>query len=494
MNRIEFLKRLGFGAVAIGAGESLLGSCMNHDVMASRSVAPTVREEACITPLPIPKTADSGTGLKSGTTTHAIVAGKPTSVLGYNDGLLGPLFRVERGTTVTIPFTNNLGEDTNIHWHGLVVPASMDGHPDQLVKPGQSFAYSFTLHQPSCMAWYHPHPHMNTGQQVYKGLAGIFVVDSPEERALNLPSGDHELVLVIQDKRLDASGTPVYKLTMPEIMVGYMGDTIVINGVSAPFHPVASRTYRLRVLNGSNGRMYNLALSNEAAFHVIGSDGGLLPAPAPVSSLLLAPGERADLLVDFSKTPVNSDVFLQSNAFGGVDSQGAQAFKLLRFRVERSEPDPFRMPAVLNSIPSLPASAVSKTRKFLIGSEKHSSGGHGGSKAMAGMHTINGKTYEGSRIDESVTLNSTEIWEFDNSAGDEPHPMHLHGAVFQVMSRVGGRAALVAHEKGWKDTVLVMPRETVRIVVRFQHPGKFVFHCHNLEHEDDGMMLNYEVR
>jgi blue copper oxidase len=467
MKRNEFLKRLGFGAAAIGAGENLLFGCMKHDMEAMNAVAPTIQEGAFSTRLPFLKTENSGAALKAGNQTHALVSGKPANVLGYNNGLLGPLIRVERGVPVTVPFTNSLAEDTNVHWHGLLVPAGMDGHPDQLIKPGQSFTYSFTLQQPAGMAWYHPHPHMNTGRQVYKGLAGVFIVDSPEERALKLPAGDQELVLVIQDKRLDAAGAPVYTPTMPDIMVGYMGDTIVINGVNAPFHPVATRTYRLRVLNGSNGRIYNLALSNGDAFHVIGSDAGLLPAPQQVGSLLLAPGERVDLLVDFSKTPLNSDVFLQSNTFSGVDSQGAQTFRLVRFRVERSETDTFKMPVSLPSLTSLSPSSASKTRKFIIGSEMHSSGGHQGKNSMAGMHTINGKTYDASRIDESVALNSTEIWEFDNSMGDEPHPMHLHGTFFQVVGRVGGRGTLVAHEKGWKDTVLVMPKETVRVLVRF---------------------------
>lgn len=494
MNRIEFLKTLGFGAVAVGAGQSLLTGCMNHDMAEMSAVAPTIQEGAFTTPLPLMKTVASGASLKAGTQTHAIVPGKPASVLGYNDSMLGPVFRVERGVPVTIPFTNSLTEETNIHWHGLVVPASMDGHPDQLVKSGQSFTYTFTLDQPAGMAWYHPHPHMKTGKQVYMGLAGLFIVDSPEERALKLPSGDLELPLVIQDKRLDASGTPVYNPSMPEVMVGYMGDTLVVNGVNAPFHPVATRTYRLRLLNGSNGRIYNLALSNGEAFHVIGSDGGLLPAPERVSSLLLAPGERVDLLVDFSKAALNSEVFLQSSAFSGVSSQGSQTFKLVKFMVNRSEADPFKMPASFPALATLSPASATKTRKLTIGDAMHGAGGHSNKKPMAGMHTINGKTYDAARIDESVALNSTEIWEFDNSMGDEPHPMHLHGTLFQVVGRSGGRGSLMAHEKGWKDTVLVMPKETVRVIVRFQRTGKFVFHCHNLEHEDDGMMLNYEVK
>jgi len=322
----------------------------------------------------------------------------------------------------------------------------------------------------------------------------MFIVESPEEKVLNLPSGNYELPLVIQDKRLDANGTIMYSPTLEEVMIGYMGESITVNGVSSPFQPVTTRMYRIRVLNGSNGRMYNLALSNGNTFTVIGSDGGLLPAPETVTSLLLAPGERADLLVDFSKTALNSNVFLQSNTFSGVSSQGSQTFKIMKFTVSKAETDTFKMPVTLNTVTPLSTLAAAKTRTFDIGIAMGMAGGHGGSMAMKGMHTINGKVFKGDRIDESVALNSTEIWEFNNTNGDEPHPMHLHGTFFQVIGRTGGRGNILPHEKGLKDTVLAMPGEKVRIIVKFERTGKFVFHCHNLEHEDDGMMLNFEVK
>ncbi len=492
MKRINFLKTLGFGTAGVLVGESLLSGCMNHDMAAMDMVtSPTVVEGAFTAILSIPETITSGTVLNARSQSAAILAGKTGQVLGYKNGILGPTFRVQRGSTVTIPFTNGLSEVTNIHWHGLLVPAAMDGHPDQMVMAGQSFNYTFRIDQAANMAWYHPHPHEKTGKQVFMGLAGMFIVETPEEKALNLPSGNYELPLVIQDKRLDANGTTLYAPTLEEVMIGYMGETVTVNGVNAPFQNVATRMYRLRIVNGSNGRIYNLALSNGNSFMVIGSDGGLLPAPETVTSLLLAPGERADLLVDFSKTAMNSEVFLQSNSFSGVNSQGSQTFKILKFTVNKAETDTFKMPVLLNTITALSAA---KTRTFDIGVAMDMAGGHGGSMAMKGMHTINGKVFNSDRIDESVTLNSTEIWEFDNTNGDEPHPMHLHGTFFQVISRTGGRGNILPHEKGLKDTVLVMPGEKVRIIVKFERIGKFVFHCHNLEHEDDGMMLNFEVK
>ncbi|MBB3841942.1 FtsP/CotA-like multicopper oxidase with cupredoxin domain [Runella defluvii] len=496
MKRNDFLKTLGLGTAGVLVGESLLSGCMNHDMAAMDMVtAPTVVEGAFTTVLPIPETITSGTALNARSQSAAILAGKTEQVLGYKNGILGPTFRVQRGSTVTIPFTNGLSEVTNIHWHGLLVPASMDGHPDQMVMAGQSFNYTFKIDQTASTAWYHPHPHEKTGKQVFMGLAGMFIVESPEEKALNLPSGNYELPLVIQDKRLDTNGAIMYSPTLEEVMIGYMGETITVNGANAPVQNVTTRTYRLRIVNGSNGRIYSLALSNGNSFMVIGSDGGLLAAPETVMSLLLAPGERADLLVDFSKVALNSDVFLQSNSFSGVSSQGSQSFKIMKFTVNKAETDTFKIPTLLNSLTSISAASAIKTRTFDIGVMMDmGSGGHGGSMAMKGMHTINGKVFNSNRIDESVTLNSTEIWEFDNTKGDEPHPMHLHGTFFQVISRTGGRGNILPHEKGLKDTVLAMPGEKVRIIVKFEHTGKFVFHCHNLEHEDDGMMLNFEVK
>ena len=492
MKRNDFLKTLGFGSAGLLVGESLLSSCMNHDMAAmNMTTAPLVIEGAFTTPLSLPETLTTGGVLTAGNQNATIIAGKNSQVLGYKGSILGPTFRIQRGSSITIPFSNGLSEETNIHWHGLLVPAAMDGHPSQIVSAGQSFNYTFKIDQAANMAWYHPHPHEKTGKQVFMGLAGMFIVESAEEKALGLPSGSYEIPLVIQDKRLDTNGGIVYSPTMDEVMIGYMGETVLVNGIQSPVHQVATRMYRLRVLNGSNGRIYNLSLSNGASFSVIGSDGGLLQTAESVTSLLLAPSERADLLVDFGKMALNAEVFLQSNAFSGVSSQGSQSFKIMKFLVNKSETETFKMPNSFNTIQALNASSATKIRTFDIGIAME--GGHG-SMAMKGMHTINGKVFSMNRIDESVTLNSTEIWEFDNTNGDEPHPMHLHGVFFQVMSRTGERGSIQSHEKGWKDTVLVMPGEKVRIIAKFEKVGTFVFHCHNLEHEDDGMMLNYEVK
>lgn len=369
----------------------------------------------------------------------------------------------------------------------------MDGHPDQLAHAGGSFRYQFTVNQRAGLSWYHPHPHEKTGKQVFQGLAGLFIINDAEEAALNLPSGPFEIPLVIQDKRISGTGI-TYNPSMAEVMAGYMGESIVVNGVYSPFSEVATRYYRLRILNGSNARVYNLALSNNADMVIIGNDGGLLRNPVTVKEILLAPGERLDVLVNFSGLSIGSELFLVSKEFGhGGDAQGVQAFRLMKFKVTIAVTDSFTVPATLSVINTIPASSAVKTRTFEISNamEHH---GYPMNDGMEMRHRINGKLYESGRIDEQVAANTNEIWVFDNSKGDEPHPMHLHGVFFRVLDRTGGRGTLIASENGWKDTVLVMPGETVRILVPFENnTGKFVFHCHNLEHEDDGMMLQYQL-
>ena len=223
---------------------------------------------------------------------------------------------------------------------------------------------------------------------------------------------------------------------------------------------------------------------------IIGSDGGLLASPETASSILLGPGERIDVLIDFTGLAINQEIYLVSNKFSEYNVQGRQSFSLLKFKVDRTGNSNFSLPSTLSSISALNPSLSVKTRTIDIAQMIGGDGGHGG----MGRHSINGKIFEMDRVDETVSAGTTEIWEFDNSAGDEIHPMHIHGVQFQVLERIGGRNKVIASEKGWKDTVLLMPGEKVRVIMTFpNYTGVFVFHCHNLEHEDDGMMLNYKI-
>lgn len=273
-------------------------------------------------------------------------------------------------------------------------------------------------------------------------------------------------------------------------MTGYLGEQILVNGQHAPFLNVASGWYRLRILNGSTARVYNLGLTGGKQLNIIGSDGGLLSKPEAVANILLGPGERIDVLVDFSGLAIGKEIYLVSNKFSEFNVQGRQEFSLMKFKVDRTASSNFTLPSTLSNISAISTGLSVKTRVIDIAQMIGGEGGHGG----MGRHSINGKIFEIDRVDETVSVGTTEIWEFDNADGDEIHPMHIHGVQFQVLERTGGRNKVIASEKGWKDTILLMPGEKVKVIMTFpNYTGVFVFHCHNLEHEDDGMMLNYQI-
>lgn len=496
MERRHFIRLSALGTGSLFTGGVITGltlGCKKDYRMGLQTKPVPVIENAFATPLVFPAQAVANQTLTAQVTT-ASVKGNTIAVLGYQPNrMLGPTFWVNKGDTLNILLQNSLAEHTNVHWHGLMVPPLMDGHPDQLAAAGSVFSYQFTINQRAGMSWYHPHPHGMTGKQVFQGLAGMFIINDTEEAALNLPSGLYELPLVLQDKRITATGIP-YDPSMEEVMAGYLGETVLVNGVYSPFTEVATRYYRLRILNGSNARIYNLALSNNDDLVIIGNDGGLLQTPVAVKEMLLAPGERLDVLVNFKNTAIGTNISLLSREFGNAgDAQGKQTFQIMQFRVVSPATDGFTIPASLSVIQNVPVSSAVNTRVFEISNAME----HHGVPMNNGMrmrHRINGHLYDGNRIDISVTGNTSEVWVFDNSKGDEPHPMHLHGVFFQVLQRIGGRNVLTASEKAWKDTVLVMPGEVVHIMVPFGNiTGKYVFHCHNLEHEDDGMMLQYQL-
>ena len=498
MDRKQFIK-LSCGGVAyslFGGIGWLATGCKKQSMAGMNMGGITVKSGTFNNPLRLLQVIDAGSpiSLKAAENKAEIIMDKVSRVKGYADGILAPLIRVNKGQNLVVNFSNQLEEETNIHWHGLIIPDAMDGHPRHTVAPGGSFTYQFTVSQQAGTNWFHPHPHLKTGRQVNKGLAGMLVVNDPQEAALSLPSGEFELPIIIQDKRIYADGSINYSPNSDEVMSGYFGEHICVNGSWSAFHSVKTKIYRVRILNGSNARVYNLSLSNGAAFYVIGSDGGLLPQAQAINQLLLSPGERADILIDFSKEAVGNAVFLQSDAFAGGDSQGCDAFKIMKFAVSEKVAETFVMPGTLAPLASLDASQSLKTRSFDI-SNAHSAMPAGMDMGNSdAIHKIGGKSFSMERVDETVAAGSIEVWEFDNSKGTDIHPMHLHGVHFQVLSRVGGRGVIAPHETGWKDTALCMPGEKVRIIMKFpDNPGLFAFHCHNLEHEDSGMMLNYKI-
>jgi FtsP/CotA-like multicopper oxidase with cupredoxin domain len=437
--------------------------------------------------------------------TRKILAGNASSdIYTMNGTLPSPTIRIKRGESLNIVFQNRIDRESIIHWHGLIVPPDMDGHPKDAVEPGQNYKYHFNVNQRAGTYWYHPHPDQLTGPQVYRGLGGFFIVEDDEEQALNLPSGERELPLIVQDKQFNNSGQLTYNLGMMDRMMGFFGNTLLVNGQRAPYHKLSTSWHRLRLLNGSNARILDFSFSDNSSFYVIGSDGGLLGQPHQISSIRLTPGERADLLVDFSAYDIGDNVFIVAKAHnsgssmmsmmrnrgnrrgmrgmmnGGNDTSGNQV-KILEFRITKDEQDNFQLPQKLSEISFPTSSEADSSRRINLTME------------MMQGPAIDGKFFEMTRVDQKVRQGALEVWEFtNNTMMPMPHPMHIHATQFKVLNRTGGD--LAPHERGWKDTVLVGAGETVRVLTKFDAPkGMYVFHCHNLEHEDNGMMANLEI-
>jgi FtsP/CotA-like multicopper oxidase with cupredoxin domain len=416
-------------------------------------------------PLKIPPAASPGNfALSAAPATVDLGGGKLSSVLAYNGFFPGPTFRANTFDSASVQFANGLTEETTVHWHGMIVPGGQtDGHPLYTALPGGNLTYTFPILQRACLNWYHPHPHMMTGEQVALGLAGAFIINDAEEAALGLPSGAYEVPLIVRDAKLDSGGN----LTYTSKSSGFLGNIPLVNGTRDPRIDVDTAIYRFRVLCGSNARLFKLALSNGAPFTLIGNDGGLLETAATVGQIEFSPGERLDLLVDFRGLAVGTKVMLQDLNSG---------WNLLEFNVARQVSVAGVIPiGTLSTI--VPLSNPVVTREF----------------SFDGMSRINGKVYDINRIDFQVPLGQTELWRF-KTGGNAPHPVHVHGASFQVQSRSGGRGVLFPWERGWKDTVLLQDGETVEVLVRFDaYRGLYLMHCHKLEHEDMGMMANFEV-
>jgi FtsP/CotA-like multicopper oxidase with cupredoxin domain len=457
---------------------------------------------------------------------------------------LGPIIRLQKGQKVRIHLRNELIQPTVAHWHGLHVPANMDGHPQYAIEPNESLVYEFEVLNRAGMAIYHPHPHELTAQQVYHGLAGAIIVNDEEEAALELPSGEYEVPIVIQDRRFDDENQLVYAGSMRDRMMGFYGDKVLINGHADFQLDVASRAYRLRVLNGSNARIYKLAWDDGTPITVLGVDGGLLEKPEVKPYVMLAPGERLDVWADFSGRSEGSQLVMRSAAFSGVlprmgmmMHRGSLAvgsdYPLFTVKVTRKVSDSPKLPTQLSKINWYKVSDTANPEKPLpiAISENH----------MAML--INGRPYKYNDFQdfERIKVNTIQLMEIFHNNGSHAmpdssedhlsggmggmrggmgmgrgmmgggmgggmmamaHPIHLHGQQFQIVSRSVSKGteddyATVSEgfiETGLKDTVLVMPNETVRIIKPFQDfKGMFMYHCHNLEHEDMGMMRDFSI-
>lgn len=416
--------------------------------------------------------------------------GKPTATLGYNGNFLGPTIRVRNGQRFRVDVNNTLPEVTTLHWHGLHVPAQWDGGPRQPISAGTTWNPDFTIKQEAATLWYHPHAMGLTGEQVYQGLAGFFLIEDEVSDSLDIPKiyGEDDIPLVIQDRRFFSNGQFAYAQNMHDILNGVIGNYLLVNGAMQPRLSVHSGLVRLRLLNGSNSSIYRIGFKDQRTFQVIASDGGFLEQPVAMNSIVLSAGERAEVVIDLSDVELGNQIILT------VEQMKGSLFEAMRITVDRPAETTGRLPDHLRTLDKIPESEADGIRGFTM--ETMSMGGGRMGMGMMGRRlTINGKKMDINRTDEQVRLNSTEIWEITNQGAmmmSMPHSMHLHDVQFQVLSRNGQPPPL--HERGRKDTVLIMPGETVRIISRFRdYTGVYMYHCHLLEHEDDGMMGQFEV-
>ena len=451
-----------------------------------------------------------------------VLKGDQAVITNDKETYLGPTIRLHQGQKVRIYLKNKLPTETIIHWHGLHVPAVMDGNPMYAIANGETYVYEFEVLNRAGTYWYHAHTHGLTAKHVYSGLAGLFIVSDDEEQALNLPSGEYDLPVVIQDRDFDANNQLQYGGGMRMKMHGFLGEQVLVNGRPSHSLDVATRAYRMRLLNGSNSRMYKLAWSDGTPLKVIATDGGLLEQVETLPYLTLAPAERREIWVDFSNKKIGTELALRSLEFstGGMGMMsgsggGEQEFTVLKVRVSKKSSAKSILPKKLSKIKKLrlaDAENPNSPRRITL------SMGHGSA-------LLNGRSYKMNDIqeDEIIPLNTLQVMEFDNGfhgmgmgrggmgrggmgggmgGMGMPHPMHLHGEQFQVVKRevrTKGRSyRSVADgflDKGWKDTVVVMPGEKVTILKPFNDfTGIFMYHCHNLEHEDMGMMRDLLVK
>lgn len=469
---------LGLGVLAIGAFAAWIA------IAFVRAPLDTVGDVDFDRALTIPPLAESRVDgdvrtfdlrLQSGTSD--LGADHLTPTWGVNGELLGPTLRAERGETVAMRVHNDLPETSTLHWHGMHLPAEMDGGPHQLIEPGNVWSPTWTIDQPASTLWYHPHLHGGTADHVYRGLAGMFIIDDPLEAELDLPRdyGVDDLPLIVQDKNLDDDG----ELDMSESFfasAGVIGETIVVNGTPGPYADVTTEAVRLRLLNGANARPFTFAFADGRDFDLIGTDGGLLETPVAMDALQLSPGERGEIVVRFEpgeRVVLRSDPSDTGNVFAG----GQDRLDIIEFRAaEQLDPSP-RVPDQLAEVPRLDPEDASEERSFRLSDS-----------------TINGLEMDMERVDEVVEAGATEIWTVTNADGGS-HNFHVHDVQFQVLD-IDGREP-PPHLRGWKDTVWLRQSEPVRLIMRFGHHTStewpYMFHCHTLRHEDEGMMGQFMV-
>ncbi|SFV67807.1 Multicopper oxidase [hydrothermal vent metagenome] len=535
-NRKRF-KVLGLSLITIG----LLSGCGSSDNTASSGNYKAFLVQTSLPSLRLlPVLSDEDANPNDNKSTYTLTANKNVDVAietpngnwvtpmwRYNNNTLPVIIKANRGENMSLKFKNKLSSDSTIHWHGFKIPADMDGGPDFPIAPNRTKLYSFTMDQPASSLWFHPHPDMQTGKQVYMGLAGVFILEDEISKGLEasnqLPSGDRDITLLVQDRRFanEANGKRELLYMNQEMdMDGMLGDKVLVNGSESPKLEVGTAKYRLRLYNVSNAKNYDFAFTDGRKFTIVGTDGGLLAKPVTVNHIFMGAAERVEIIADFSKDSVGSTVGLVSKAFeddtmdmgatdtGGMDNMdnmdtnpstnmsgrttNGTAVNIMRFDVTKNIDDPTTI------YTALPAHAEIHTRFTADnadnkGNERQFNMTMNMNGSMGVMSfVINGKAFDANRVDEFVGANSTEIWNITNNS-PMAHPFHAHAIQWQILSRNGVKAS--GTDLGWKDTFLVKANESVKIIGKFEpvNQGDYMYHCHILEHEDAGMMGYFRV-
>ncbi|MEV0092128.1 multicopper oxidase domain-containing protein [Streptomyces sp. NPDC050738] len=406
--------------------------------------------------------------------------GKKTPTWGFNGSYLGPTLRAARGEKVEVRVRNSLDEASSVHWHGMHLPAVMDGGPHQAVAPGARWNPYWKIDQPAATLWYHPHPHGETEQHVARGLAGMFLIDDAKSAQLALPKryGVDDLPVIVQDVNFDGAKLDHGHQFLRN--VGFLGKQTMVNGTLDPYKEVGDRLVRLRLLNASTARIYTFGFDDSRQFSLVGTDGGLLEQPAGMKRIQLSPGERAEIVVEMKageRTVLRSSPWQEGGAWEKRFNGGDDSFDVLQLRAAKTLRDSPALPTRLVAS-ELPAAKDAVRGRYF---ELKRSG-------------INGKKMDMGRVDETVTRGTTEVWTLHNG-GDMTHNFHVHDVQFRVLS-VDGKPPEAAL-RGPKDTIAMPLGATVKIALRFDGPADpdhpYMFHCHLLDHEDHGMMGQFVV-
>lgn len=478
------------GALAAIAAGALVAVSFAGCGLVGPTPVSTVGKVDFETPLAIPPLAEStvdpdGTrvfSLEAQAGTTEFTPGARSDTWGFDGSYLGPTLVAKRGERVRVDVTNSLDEPTTVHWHGMHLPAEMDGGPHQMVDPDATWSPEWQVDQQAATLWYHPHPHGETESHVARGLAGMFLVQDDAEQALPLPRdyGVDDVPVIVQDTGFSGEGV---RDAPQRGFAGALGDELLVNGTRGPYLDVSDEVVRLRLLNASTARSFAFTWSDGRPVELIATDGGLLEASVELDHVMLSPGERAEVLV--RPTPGERLVLrseMTAEAAGMIDSiaamnGGTDAFDVLELRAaDTLDPSP-AVPEHLAELPPVDTSQVATTRTFTLDGFQ-----------------INGDQMEMGRIDETATIDTTERWVIENTS-QMPHSFHVHDVQFRIASIDG--APPPPHLAGWKDTVFATPETEIELILRFEDYADpdtpYMYHCHLLWHEDQGMMGQFAV-